>query len=414
MKKIYSTFTAAFIALFCIVGFVCAKPAPWPVAPEYINPVGNEIPMVASYIFYDDSPVTTEFLKDIRRAGFNMFRASMHEPALKNTLSVMKGTDMKMMMYLWEALDTTKTLRMVNKYKRSPYIASYFVKDEPRAHQFQDLKKLNDLFRQADSTKLNYINLLPAVDASDLRSRDYETYVSDYVRTVNPSMISFDCYPIVTPNGKDYVHDMTYETMETISKISKESERPFWAYILITQMPPYPKPKREYIRFQMFLALAYGAQGFNYYTYCLPDFDRKKGRYSNSPIDNNGQRTDVWYMVRDVNQEVQNLKGVFLGAENINVSLTGPKLPKYTKKLKELPSPFKKLSSTGEGLIVSHFKNGSEEYLLLVNRDILNKQKVNYTLSGPTIRVYSDTDKRKVSGNSLTLTPGGYAIFQIK
>lgn len=404
---------AVIIAVICLSHITSAKEAPWPVAPPYVNPAGDEIPMFASFVFYDETPLTKARLKDIQDAGFNHFRNSMHESRLIETLDTMEGSDLKFMFYVWEALDSTKAKDIILKYKNNPNISSYFIKDEPNALQFKDLKILHDIYREADSTRMVYINLFPRVGPEWTKSPDYTRYVEDYVRTVNPAFISFDCYPVHEKNGEPYVHSMYYPTIGTIAEVAKKSKRPFWAYILLTQHNDYARQTKEFIRFQLFCSLAYGAQGFSYFTYTRPDFDWKKKEFHHAPIDDNGKKTKTWYDVKEINNEVKALTPIFLGAEVIDVAHTGITIPDKNKRLRDLPKPFRWLSTENEGMVVSHFRNGGKEYLMLVNKDILHKQTARFGIDRP-LKCYMEKGKEKViKGSSLSLNPGSYAIFEL-
>ena len=148
-----------------------------------------------------------------------------------------------------------------------------------------------------------------------------------------------------------------------------------------------------------------------YFTYTLPDYD-KKGEYSDAPIDKDGNRTDVWYFVRDLNREITNLEKVFLRAEVEEVKHTG-RLTHGTKRLGRLPRPFRNIESMGvEGVVVSRLKNGKERYLMLVNKDVVNPQEVRIGLSGSVERLYGDGSEAPFSSQTITLSPAGYAIFR--
>ena len=413
MKSIVSGIIATIIAILCLGSLAAAKKREYPEPPPYVNPVEGEFPLCATYIYYKDAPVTRQDLLRIKECGFNIMRASAHEPRFKQTLDSLEGIDLKTVSYIWEALGTD-TERVVNRFKDNPHIVLYHIYDEPNTSQYPDVKKLCDRFNSIDSTRMTFVNLLAKTDPKQLQAPDYATYVDAFVQTVNPPFLSFDIYPVWSSRNKAYVaEDGLYSSYGTISRISRESKRPFWAYILTTKHWNYPKPKTEYIRFQVFVALGYGAQGLSFFTYALPDFDRKDHKFSDSALDEEGNPTDVWYMIRDVNREVTNLKDVFLGAEVVDVSHTGSKLPPDTKRLGTPPAPFNSIESGKQGIMVSHLRNGDNEYLLLLNRSVTEKQKVHYSLSAPVTRLTGDGKEKREKGSSVTLSPGGYALYRL-
>lgn len=415
MKSITSGIIATLLSVICVGGMAFAKPSAYPVPPPYKNPVEGEFPLKASYIYYKDSPVTKQDLKWVEECGFNILSASAYADRFQHTIDSIQGLDLKLSFYVWEAYgDSAKTAKTINRFKDDPHIVLYSIRDEPLPEHFAHVKMMSDRFNRIDPTRMTFVNLLPKMKPNELKSPDYESYVGSYVKTVNPPLISFDIYPVRKSKGKVYVAENDlYPTLETIAKVARESHRPFWAYLNTSKHLFYPKQKREYIRFQIFTNLAYGAQGLSYYTYALPDFDREKGDYSDAPLDKEGNRTDVWYMVRDVNKEVKNLTKVFLGAEVLDVSHTGAVIPDQTHRLQSTPRPFNWIASDGNGIIVSHLKNGTDEYIVMVNRDIHNRQKVRFSLSDYVTRLTGDGKEKREKGSSVTLSPGGYAVYRL-
>ena len=63
--------------------------------------------------------------------------------------------------------------------------------------------------------------------------------------------------------------------------------------------------------------------------------------------------------------------------------------------------------------MVSHIQKGEKEYLLLVNCDINNKQKVMLERTRPVTRIYGDGTRKTDTGPSFTLDRGGYALFAL-
>ena len=88
----------------------------------------------------------------------------------------------------------------------------------------------------------------------------------------------------------------------------------------------YKIPTLPELRLQVFSDLAYGAQAIQYFTY--------RGLQHDEP-------TEVYNLVKTVNQEVQQLAGIFLGAQVISVSHTGSEIPEGTTALGSLPTPIK-------------------------------------------------------------------------
>ena len=398
--------------LLLISNVACAKQKEFPEAPRYYTHPSGHFPITASYALYHPY-MTDQQMEWVKEAGFNNITKVLNQEDTDSLIRLASKYGITVLVANWEMRDTVNTRKWALRYKNNPTVWGFTAYDEPKADKFKYMATLDRRMATYAKDKTRFFNLLPAVSAKDLGARDYKTYVEDFIETVNPPFLSIDIYPVKTRNnGEIYIEPILYKTMEVIRKESEESGRPFWSYLLSNKHWNYPKPKREYLRFAAFTALAYGAQGLTYYTYLMPDFDKDKGEYSYAPIDWKGNRTDVWYMVRDINQEVRNLEKVFLGAKVIDVSQTGKTIPEDTKRLESLPSPFRFIDSDGVGLTVSRLQNDGKNYLVIINRDVQKKQKVQLESSRPVIRMFGDGKEKQYKGNSFTLDPGGYAIFK--
>ena len=194
--------------------------------------------------------------------------------------------------------------------------------------------------------------------------------------------------------------------------MSKSNNCPFLAFCLSTAHTPYPIPRDEHLRVEAFSALAYGAQCIQYFTYWEPVTNT--WNFHNSPIDRTGQRTDVYYLVRDINREIQALAPIFLGCEVYDVSHTGADIPSGTKELTSLPAPFTSLTASGDGVLVSHLKGGDgKEYLMIVNRDIDHAQRIDAEFNGKLRMVNPDGSLRRATASEY-VRPGGYLIYRLK
>ena len=81
-----------------------------------------------------------------------------------------------------------------------------------------------------------------------------------------------------------------------------------------------------------------------------------------------------------------------------------------------MPPKFQSIQSNGEGILVSQLVNGKNKYVMLVNRSIDDAQTVTFYLDQSVKRVmpFNGETKLNVGKQTLTLSPGNYAIFRIK
>ena len=150
------------------------------------------------------------------------------------------------------------------------------------------------------------------------------------------------------------------------------------------------------LRLQVFSDLAYGAQAIQYFTY--------RGLQHDDP-------TEVYDLVKTVNQEVQQLAGIFLGAQVISVSHTGSEIPEGTTALGSLPTPIKSLTTSDTGAVVSVLEKDGNQYLVVVNRDFRNVMNLSIDVDSSVSRVLKNGSTTTPDGSTIAVEPGDMVIF---
>ena len=381
----------------------------------YTNPTGDEFPILAWFSLrpeehLKENPLTKERYEEMAEAGFNIsFSHFASAEDVEQALEASQGTGVKILVTCAEMYDDTENT--VRRFRHHPQTVGYFLRDEPVCADFPYLTTLAENIRKADDTKLLYLNLFPNyVDRAHLGTLDYATYVRQFIEEVKLGFVSFDNYPVTF----DGVKDLFYSNLADIADEAKKAGVPFWAFSLSTAHDPYPVANRAAMRLQIFANLAYGAQGIQYFTYTTPM--GTIWNFHNAPIDENDQRTEVFDRIAEINHQVQALSKVFLGAEMIKVSHTGENIPTFTQRLtsEDLPKQITKVEADGVGVLVSHLKNGEKHYLMVVNRDIYNPQRVTVEAAAGVKRIMPDG--RAVAANryspSLYVEPGDMLLFE--
>ncbi len=411
-SRIASVF--AFV-IFALTPFACSTGPEEPQSGDnlaYVNPTGDEFPILAWFSILPDSCQTQERYLELREAGFNISFSHFSTPEqVEMAFKACKGTGVKLMVTC-EDLETN-TVETVNRFKDEEDLAGWFLRDEPVVDQFPPLKEFRDRIVEADREHLLYLNLLPSyVNPADLGTKDYEEYVQRFVDDINLNQLSYDNYPIIVHKGDTVLREDFYNNLEIVRKVARRNGQPFWAFALSTAHTPYPIPTAGHLRLETFSSLAYGSQCLQYFTYWTPLGTR--WNFHNAPIDVDGSRTDVYYLIKDLNKEVQSLSWVFLGAEATDVSHTGEQIPNGTKKLESLPEPFTSIESDGPGLLVSRLVNGKNRFLMIVNRDLHETQSITVAHSKKLRRVLPDgkTVKVKAGESGFTLAPGDYVLYR--
>lgn len=403
--------SVVFLFIFILCSFTPAS------ALKYTNPVGKQFPIMAWFSILPDSEQTHARYQELADAGFNI--SFPHFGSIKSLqlgLRACRGTGVKIMGTCHEEYAHPEDAARLMLKERD--FAGWFLRDEPVCSGFAELKKLSDRLASVDSVHIQYLNLLPNyVDMKAVGTESYIEYVRRFAREVNIGLLSYDNYPVVREGDKISLRPLFYSNLEDVRKVSLETGQPFWASALATAHGSYPVPTLSQLKLQIFSDLAYGAQGIQYFTYWTPlgtiwDFH-------NAPIDSLGHRTNVYYLVKEVNSEVRALTRVFLGCRVHDVLFTGKEVPEGTQRLNSVPSPLRRLSSSGgEGLLVSRLSNSGRQYLMILNRDVNHAQKVELEMSGRVTRLIPENGRvkrHKLSGVlSETLPSGAYILLEWK
>lgn len=379
----------------------------------YKNPTPGKLPILG-WFSLTGTQVTHERYLEMAEAGFNI--SFSHIYTIEETqlaLDAAKDSGVKVLVLAGAMGD--KIEDMVKMAKSHPSTVGYFLRDEPTAEEFPELSYIAKRIRAIDDEKLLYLNLFPNyVSTNHLHTKSYADYVRRFINEVGLGLVSFDHYPVTFGGFNGPREDKFYSNLEDIAREAKRAGEPFWAFALTTAHDPYPVPTREALRLQIFSNLAYGAQGIQYFTYTTPR-NNTRWNFHNGPIDENDQRSDVYYLVKELNERVQGLSDVWLGAEVVEVGHTGKKIPEGTKRMKQFPDSVKSVDADGLGLVISNLRNGRKEYLMVVNRDLFNSQKVKVECTRKVKRILDGGKKQPVSNKSLEieLGAGDMLLFEL-
>ena len=161
---------------------------------------------------------------------------------------------------------------LIDRYKTSSAAYTYFVTDEPNAKAFADCARLVAHIRQRDPGHLAYINLLPfSCTAEELgtlgdTTAAYNAYLSQYVNTVQPSLLSYDHYQFLTTGDSNgYLKNLA-----VVGEASRQAGVPFMNIVQACGWKSgltFRVPTGNEMRYLVYTTLAYGAQGISYYYY---------------------------------------------------------------------------------------------------------------------------------------------------
>lgn len=177
-----------------------------------------------------------------------------------------------------------------------------------------------------------------------------------------------------------------------------------------------PIPTEGQLRFEAFNALAYGAQGIAFWSYTQRTRNKDE-KYFSAPIDSNGNRTIIWDRVCTINKEIEFFSDIFLGCDVIKVVHAGKQYTGTTPYSSKFGF-IKNLETKGMGVVVSHLQNNNHDYIMIVNHDALNSQKIVLEFLDPESIIelsdrYDNPEDEPGDYTNMILGPGGYALFQV-
>jgi hypothetical protein len=412
------------LALLAGLSSGCAKDILTPKSPVVEQPLAilpAELPEAAlisaafptmAWIGVPQSETSISRYQEMNEAGINhSFSLFSDADAMQKALDVAQLTGVKMFVSCPELGSQPEIT--VRRFMKHPALAGYYLADEPSVTQFRIYADLAQRISTIDPIHPCYVNLLPSfAELQQLGTVNYGQYVDKFINQVPVGMLSFDNYPIIG-NTSLSIRPEWYNNLEVFSAKAKAAKKPFWAFALTVAHSPYPVPTLAALRLQVYSNLAYGAQGIQYFTYWTLS-DPGGYDFHNAPISLDGKKTDVYEVLKTMNKEINALSGVFLGAKISSVTHTGLTIPNGTKRFSILPESVSELKTDGLGALVSIFKNGNYDYLMVVNRDFTQSMALHIKCKPGMRMVLKDGSSVFCSTQieNIQVQPGDLALYR--
>jgi hypothetical protein len=318
-----------------------------------------------------------------------------------------------------------KTLEKVDK------VWGFMGKDEPREPLFPKLTKQKaDLIKFADKNRLAegkrftdgkpvFNNLLPIYAFKSSPIEEYIEYVSKYIKQVQPTFLTYDFYPLV--GGKHMYEQSWFTNLEIIRKISQNTNLHFGVFCASAAFCGVRSPNESEMRWEAFSSLCYGSRFLGWFTF-MRQINSEGLR--DTIINENGDRTWHYSIVKRINAEVLTLAPTLLKIKSTAVYHTKP-LPPQTTDIAN--SKLLTAKSSGQWLLgeFSDEKNSKIKYFMLTNKDFVNKGELSLTfkynvahlyeiskINGTLIKMKNYNPKTKTV--ELKLNPGDGRLFVIK
>ncbi|MDD2493992.1 MAG: hypothetical protein PHE29_02250 [Tissierellia bacterium] len=352
-----------------------------------------------------DEYLSIDRIIEVKDAGLNlMFYPYKSIETLKQVLDYSKIAGIKTLISCPELY--TYTDSVVRLFKDHPANGGYFLQDEPTLSYITQLSELTSKIEAVDNTRFTYINLLPYYGTSDYDSttEKYINYIQRFTTETPLKVLSFDHYPIV----QNRTRFTWYHNLEIIKKIAKEADIPFWSFAMSSAHSSYSIPTIEHLRLQVYSNIAYGTKGIQYFTYWMPD----RHPYTSGPIDSKGNRTNEYYLLKEMNNEVQILSHIYLTCNSYDVSFYG-NVPQGTKEFSKPPYYMKSIQIKGGDALLSEMKNENNDFFMIQNINLHNEISVKVqvdTLSSIVLKSGKIIPASLIN-EEIKITPGDILLF---
>jgi hypothetical protein len=293
----------------------------------------------------------------------------------------------------------------------------FYLRDEPNAQLMPGLGKIAGLLREAMPDKWPYVNLFPyRVSPQALGTSDYDSYVRMLVKTIGQPFLSYDNYSLVSGEMLDYF----YTNLEIIRRLGIETGTPFWNCILANSHFNYMEPSDATFNLQVYSTLAYGGRGIQYFTYFTPEI----GNYRLGAIDQFGNRTATWEMLRRINNQIHALAPTIIRLRSTGV-YHYPDVPEQNHPLSqsrlidgvEMTQRYVRPPVAARFLVGEFEDPDRRPYFLIVNKDLKNSFQFRIRLKqqeGKLMRVSPYSGQEQPFGREMDwLAPGAGILFRV-
>ncbi len=340
------------------------------------------------YLYTSDGEVDSSRFEEMKEAGLNLVITGYSPEVNKKVLDICATLGLEATVHDWRIYqaiadpDKRRELLfgMVEDYKSHTALHSYYVTDEPNASDFGTLAEIKEILHEADPVHEAYINLFPNyATPKQLGNPTYVEHVEEYIKTVDPEIVSYDHYHFLTTapvERTDYsggereqmIREAAcnkveragfFDNFETVRDLSLKNEKPYMIIILLVAHGPYRYLTEAEIRWEVFQSLAYGTERLSYFTYWTPGEGGSDGddfwKWNNGMISQDGKKTEHYYMVKDINAEASAMGHELMGKKSLGVFHT-VNAPETLTKLFEGFGSVSRIE--GDDMTVGFFEDG--------------------------------------------------------
>ncbi len=247
------------------------------------------------------------------------------------------GTDYEWQFASEAELDAHMKTQLL-RYCYHPAFAGVFLPDEPRAkwlnvigEMYRSLRRVQQDLGIAEEDFFINSNLLPCPPRSQKESNwpsistsysedkldrlraAYKIYLERFMQATGSKYITVDTYPLNYSDGEYGIYYNLLANLQIMAEVAKEYDAKI---IIITQCCSYGTVRvvnQDDLYFLTNLIMSFGAANIGYFTYYTHEFDGTNVFNENGSMVNSfGDKTPVYYYVKQVNTRAQKLAPTIL------------------------------------------------------------------------------------------------------
>lgn len=292
-----------------------------------------------------------QVIKDIADAGMTIVESRYDLHTNKNVAALAEKYGMQVSVQDDRMYDINKGIegweqlleQYINDYRDIPNLNDYFLQDEPVEQFFPGLARTKETMKKLDPNHKALVNMLAVPPLNG--AVKYERFIREFVEVFKPEIISFDHYCLMfravdrltdrpeadiseesrVSNGWiDKVFERVdrpsyYDNLEIIRKVAAEQNVPWKAILQCVEHWDFRHVNESEMRWEVFAALAYGADEIDYFTYWTPAGRAEGWDYHNAMINLDGTKNSRYYMVQRINKDLALLGKEVMDAESEEV-----------------------------------------------------------------------------------------------
>lgn len=345
---------------------------------------------IAAWAFFSRYAGTPDEYRTYAEANMTFVSVPMsqYDNAASANLQVLLGG--------WEHLDAKPDLllsRIATSNASAGRVIGYQMTDEPEPNSFDTLARaVQTIYERDHTTAIPIIDMLPnwAWQRSYHRltgyGLTYGDFIEAFVNTVHPPVLMSCHYPTLI-DGSD--RPEYYANFETLRETALRHDIGLMAFVLSTGITgQYRRPGDSDLRWQVYSALAYGAQGIWYWNWRLQP-EEKRGFTEGLVLHKTGEPNAEYYLVKKINAEVLAIGEVLMKLRSRSVFHTADSVPPAGRRFPDTgisgASALERFA--GENFLIGEFRSSdgsadNDAYFMVVNK----RHGIGKASSDPTLK----------------------------